>query len=121
MGIQDKSDSNSSAIPRRQPDGDPPVPPVEVPGPDISTNVDPARSIVTPEDLRDLLQAPDDAGLVVEEGHARVVEEAAAADAAPILSHNDLTTMLDGAGGAKDETLDQLAAGLDSAVRQQGG
>lgn len=79
------------------------------------------ENIVTTEDLRDLLEAPDDAALVVEEGQARVVEEAAAADAVPILSHDDLTTMLDGPGADRsDETLEQVAAGLDDAVRQQG-
>ena len=78
-------------------------------------------SIVTTEDLRELLEAPEDAALVVEEGQARVVDEAAAADALPILSHENLTTMLDGPGAdTSDETLEQLASGLDNAVRQQG-
>ena len=79
------------------------------------------ESIVTTEDLRELLEAPEDAALVVEEGQARVVDEAAAADALPILSHENLTTMLDGPGAdATDETLEQLASGLDNAVREQG-
>lgn len=114
-----------AAIPHRQPNGEPPVPPVQIPGPDIATNADPsapAGAIVTPEDLRDLLEAPSDAALVIEEGQARVVGQAAAGDALPILNHEDLTTMLDGPGADHaDETLQQLAAGLDNAVRQQGG
>lgn len=78
-------------------------------------------SIVTTEDLRDLLEAPDGAALVVEEGEARVVEEAAAEEALPILTHEALTTMLDGPGADdSDETLDQVAEGLDNAVREQG-
>lgn len=58
---------------------------------------------------------------MVEDGHARVVADAAAADAVPILRQADLTTMLDGAGAAGgEEVLDQLAKGLGGAVRQQG-
>lgn len=125
VGIKDKisdSDGDSAGVPRRQPDGDPPVPPVEVPAPDASTGVDPGGdSIVTTEDLHDLLEAPNDAALVVEEGHARIVAEAGDVDAVPILSHADLTTMLDGAGADRSEaTLEQVATGLDDAVRQQG-
>jgi hypothetical protein len=130
VGLKDKisdtvndltGDGDNADIPRRQPDGDPPVPPVEVPGPDLSAGAAPAGDVVTTEALRDLLEAPADAGLVVEDGHARVVADAAAADAVPILRQADLTTMLDGAGaGHGDEALDQLAAGLDKAVRQQG-
>lgn len=115
---------DGAAVPRRQPDGDPPVPPVQVPDPRLPANGGPSAAqgdIVTAEDLRDLLEAPDDAALVVQEGHARVVEEAAAGDALPILHHEELTTMLDGPGAdPSDETLGQLAAGLDDAVRQQG-
>jgi hypothetical protein len=78
--------------------------------------------IVTAEDIRDLLQAPEGTALVIEEGHAQVVDQAAAADALPILTREDLTTMLGGTGADPgDETLHRVAAGLDSAVRQQGG
>lgn len=51
MGIKDKiteavdkvtGDSDDANIPHRQPDGDPPVPPVEVPDPDAMINVDPS-------------------------------------------------------------------------------
>ncbi len=123
MDISDLTgDSDSADIPRRQPDGDPPVPPVEIPAPAGGTAGEGSpegAGIVTPDDLRDLLQAPADAGLVVEQGQARVVADAAAADAVPILRHADLATMVDVAG-ASDETLTQLAAGLDNAVRQQG-
>jgi len=133
VGIKDKisdvvddltGDSDSADIPRRQPDGDPPVPPVEVPGPDLTADggladAGSADSIVTTANLRELLAAGNDAALVVEGGRARVVA-GAAGDAAPILSHADLTTMVDGAGDRSDETLDRLAAGLNSAVRQQG-
>lgn len=49
MGITDDiggtndltGDSGDAAIPRRQPDGDPPVPPVAVPGPDLTAIDDP--------------------------------------------------------------------------------
>jgi hypothetical protein len=119
MDIQDQTPD----IPRRQPDGDPPVPPVEIPDPGASAEggAAAAGAIVTTDDLRDLLEAPGDATLVVEGGEARVVDDPAAADGLPVLDQEALTTMLDGPGAdASDETLSKVAAGLDGAVREQG-
>jgi hypothetical protein len=78
--------------------------------------------LVTVEHLRDLLDAPDETALVVEEGSARVVPRAEAGAGLSLLTRADLLGMLGGdPGDLSDETLRQVAARLDVAVRQQGG